>query len=155
MNTVKQFSMALITASALLTAQTGQGQTNNSNSDEFPELSKSYLKSGQFVRPDNVRRVELGTAFKSDTQEYQGMHKDQVRLELGNPHFNEGIGSNKSWNYVFNFHSGARAGNANSQDFVICQFRVDFNDQDRAERIQWKNPQCAMFTNPPLVKPIN
>jgi outer membrane protein assembly factor BamE (lipoprotein component of BamABCDE complex) len=154
MTTAKYFSMALVTACALMVPQLGYSQSGNSGSDEFPDMSKSYLKSGQFVRPDNVRRVELGTAFKSDTQEYQGMHKDQVRLELGNPHFSEGIGSNKTWNYVFNFYSGARAGNANSQEFVSCQFRVLFNDQDRAERVQWRNPQCALFTNPPVVRPL-
>lgn len=155
MKTAKQISMAWIAAGALLAAPGVWGQTNNTSSDEFPDMSKSYLKTGQFVRPDNVRRVELGTAFKSDTQEFPGMHKDQVRLELGNPHFDEGIGSNKTWNYVFNFHTGARAGNGNSQAFVSCQLKVVFNDQDRAERVLWKDPQCAMFTNPPVVKPLN
>jgi OOP family OmpA-OmpF porin len=150
----KPLAMACTVAMFGLFSQSVLAQ-NAAETDAFPDVAKSYLRVPHFIHPDNVRRVELGTAFKNASQAFDGMHKDQVRLELSHPHFDEGIGFNKVWNYVFNFYTGARTGDANSQLFESCQFRVVFNNQDRVERVEWKNPQCAAFTNPPIVKPLN
>ena len=61
---------------------------------QFPALSSSYLKTGDFIGTDHVRRIT------------PGLNKDQVRLELGNPHFSEGIFGVREWDYAFNFYTG-------------------------------------------------
>lgn len=105
---------------------------------QFPALEKSYLKTGAFTGPDHVRRVEQGAG----TDKQLGMHKDQVRLELGNPHFSEGIGNPKVWDYVFNFYGPS--GNT----YTTCQFQVHYNDDNRVSSTHWNQPQCAQQVNP-------
>jgi OOP family OmpA-OmpF porin len=105
----------------------------------FPELQGSYLKTGDFVGPDHVRRVR------------PGLGKDQVRLELGNPHFSEGIFGVSEWDYAFNFYTGK--GDA----YVTCQFKVKFKQaegQYRVDTTHWKDPDCALFVQPPEVVPV-
>ncbi|MBJ2160223.1 OmpA family protein [Variovorax sp. IB41] len=105
----------------------------------FPELQSSYLKTGDFVGPDHVRRVR------------PGLNKDQVRLELGNPHFSEGIFGVSAWDYAFNFYTGK------ADAYVTCQFKVKFKrdeGQYRVESTHWKDPDCALFAQPPEVVPV-
>jgi len=106
---------------------------------KFPELKDSYLKTGDFVGPDHVRRVR------------PGLNKDQVRLELGNPHFSEGIFGVSEWDYAFNFYTGK------GNDHVTCQMKVRFarvEGQYRVESTHWKNPDCALLVQPPEVVPV-
>jgi outer membrane protein OmpA-like peptidoglycan-associated protein len=106
---------------------------------KFPELKDSYLKTGDFVGPDHVRRVR------------PGLNKDQVRLELGNPHFSEGIFGVSEWDYAFNFYTGK------GNDHVTCQMKVRFarvEGQYRVESTHWRNPDCALLVQPPEVVPV-
>ncbi|PFH10049.1 outer membrane protein OmpA-like peptidoglycan-associated protein [Collimonas sp. PA-H2] len=107
------------------------GDTSEVN---FPALDSSYLKTGDFVGPDHVKRIT------------PGLHKDQVRLELGNPHFSEGIFNVREWDYVFNFYTGK------GNEYVTCQFKVKFDSNNRATSTHWKNPECEGYVNPPQVK---
>ncbi|WP_211473041.1 OmpA family protein [Collimonas humicola] len=100
----------------------------------FPALDSSYLKTGDFVGPDHVKRIT------------PGLSKDQVRLELGNPHFSEGIFNVREWDYVFNFYTGK------DSEYVTCQFKVKFDANNRATSTHWKNPDCEGYINPPQVK---
>ncbi|MDP9920986.1 outer membrane protein OmpA-like peptidoglycan-associated protein [Variovorax boronicumulans] len=102
----------------------------------FPDLSSTYLKTGDFIGPDHVRRIR------------PGMSKDQVRLELGNPHFNEGLFAVRDWDYAFNFHTGK------GDEFVTCQFKVKFDHADGGYRVMsthWKNTECALLLSPQKV----
>ncbi|WP_211474572.1 OmpA family protein [Collimonas humicola] len=100
----------------------------------FPALDSSYLKTGDFVGPDHVKRIT------------PGLSKDQVRLELGNPHFSEGIFNVREWDYVFNFYTGK------DSEYVTCQFKVKFDANNRATSIHWKDPECERYFNPLPVK---
>lgn len=102
----------------------------------FPELQSSYLKTGDFIGPDHVQRVG------------PGLSKDQVRLELGNPHFSEGIFGVSEWDYAFDFHTGK------GNEYVTCQWKVKFEraeGQYRVASTHWKNPDCALLVQPPEV----
>lgn len=102
----------------------------------FPDLSSTYLQTGGFIGPDHVRRIR------------PGLSKDQVRLELGNPHFNEGLFGVRDWDYAFNFHTGK------GDEFVTCQFKVKFDQADGRYRVastHWKNPDCALLVSPQKV----
>ena len=108
---------------------------------KFPELSSSYLKTGEFVGPDHVLRIK------------PGLNKDQVRLELGNPQFSEGLFGVKEWDYAFNFYTGK------GNEYVTCQFKVKFDSVDGDYRVastHWKGPDCASYLQPaaPAVLPV-
>lgn len=101
-----------------------------SDEPRFPSLDSSYLKTGDFIGPDHVKRL------------MPGLSKDQVRLELGNPHFNEGIFAVRDWDYAFNFYNGK------GDEFTTCQFKVRFNKDNRVVATYWKTPECEAFINP-------
>lgn len=99
----------------------------------FPALNSSYLKTGDFIAPDAVRRVR------------PGLTKDQVRVELGNPHFSEGIFNVREWDYAFNFYTGK------DNAFVTCHFNVKFNAVDGEDRVastHWKGATCEDYLKP-------
>jgi outer membrane protein OmpA-like peptidoglycan-associated protein len=106
----------------------------DSTAEAFPDPKSSYLKTGDFIGPDHVKRIE------------SGMKKDQVRLELGNPHFDEGILGEKTWNYLFNFYTG------NGNEYVTCQYRVKFDDDYRVKSSDWKDSQCEDYIDPPVIE---
>ena len=153
---MKNSSLIKCTLTAAAMAVLAGCATGSNQNDEFPALSRSYLKAGAFVNPANVRRVELGAVKltqanantnindKGDFKIAQGMHKDQVRLELSHPHFGEGM-SPKIWNYAFNFYT-AGAGQTSNGQYVTCQFQVRYNDDYRVESTRWNDPTCASLT---------
>jgi len=102
----------------------------------FPALNSSYLKTGDFVGPDHVRRVQ------------PGLTKDQVRLELGNPQYSEGLFGVKEWDYAFNFYTGKGG------EFVTCQFKAKFDSVDGVYRVastHWKPNGCESYLYPAVV----
>lgn len=121
---------------ALLLCSMSLGAVAQTASDEprFPALDSSYLKTGDFVGPDHVKRIT------------PGRNKDQVRLELGNPHFSEGIFSVREWDYAFNFYTGR------GNEFVTCQYKVRFNSDNQVVSTHWKDPQCEAYLNPVVAK---
>jgi OOP family OmpA-OmpF porin len=104
-----------------------------SNDVNFPSLDSSYLKTGSFVGPDHVRRIT------------PGLSKDQVRLELGNPQYSEGLFGVREWDYAFNFYTGK------GNEYITCQFKVKFDLVDnvyRAVSTHWKGVACESYLNP-------
>lgn len=101
----------------------------DSTEEAFPDIKSTYLKTGDFIGIDHVQRVT------------PGLTKDQVRLELGNPHFSEGIFGVKTWNYVFNFYK------ENSSDYITCQYKVKYDAANHVASTHWKDRQCEDLAN--------
>lgn len=118
--------------------------SNSTQQDEvsFPKLGSTYLKTGAFIEPSAFERIQ------------PGLDRDQVRLILGNPHFNEGLIPKNNWNYAFNFKVGQE-----SHEYITCQYQVQFakvevkpqpisHEQTVATRQSlmvaehWENPTC-------------
>ena len=78
----------------------------------FPKLSSTHLATGAFIEPAAFQRIQ------------PGMDRDQVRLVLGNPHFNEGLIAKSNWNYAFNFKTGQ------GNEYITCQYQVEFAKVD-------------------------
>ena len=104
--------------------------------EDFPAMDKAVWKQGSFPSLENLRQMRTG------------MGKDQVRQLLSWPHFSEGLGGVREWNYIFHFRTGTSA------DFVTCQYMVRFNDDVLSNGMYWKNPECALLVNPPEVRPV-
>jgi OOP family OmpA-OmpF porin len=85
---------AVVFACASFTATAQQAQPTASGEVNFPSLDSSYLKTESFVGPDHVRRIT------------PGLGKDQVRRELGNPQYSEGLFGVREWDYVSNCLAG-------------------------------------------------
>lgn len=101
---------------------------------EWPEVSESYLRVGEFVDPRDVARV------------ITGLPKREVRLLLNHPNFSEGLFAVREWDYLFNFLTGK------GEEYVTCQYKVLFDKNMRVSSTHWKDEQCAKFLNDKPVK---
>lgn len=115
------------------TAATG---TKNEEGIHFPDADRSYLSEGDFIDPVALQRIRVG------------MSRDQVRLNLGHPHFSEGIFRVPEWNYLFKFRTGVE------EEVVSCQYKVVFDD-GVVESYHWLTPQCALLVEEPVVEEID
>ena len=115
-------------AAALAFSSTAAFAQEAENTVKFPELKATYLKTGDFVNLENLKKIAAG------------LHKDQVRLLLGNPHFSEGIGNPRVWDYAFNFYTGQMGG-----DYVTCQYQVQYDKDYHINATYWKDKQCEGF----------
>ncbi|MDM0055384.1 OmpA family protein [Variovorax fucosicus] len=104
--------------------------------EDFPKLSTAKWEQGAFPSLEALRAMRTG------------MGKDQVRELLSWPHFTEGLGGVREWNYIFHFRTGK------GPEYVTCQYMVRFNKDVLTSGMYWKNPECAALVNPPEAKPI-
>jgi OOP family OmpA-OmpF porin len=99
----------------------------------FPEPSSAWAKGGIFPNVDNLRQVGAGVT------------KDQLHDLLGAPHFAEGIGAVREWDYLFQFRAvpGTRV--------TTCQYKVLFDKNSLARTFHWKPAGCAAFLDAPAM----
>ncbi|MGJ7494596.1 OmpA family protein [Variovorax sp. RT4R15] len=104
--------------------------------EDFPKLSTAKWEQGAFPSLEALRAMRTG------------MGKDQVRELLSWPHFSEGLGGVREWNYIFHFRTGK------GPEYVTCQYMVRFNKDVLTSGMYWKGQGCAMLVDPPQVKPV-
>jgi outer membrane protein OmpA-like peptidoglycan-associated protein len=79
-----------------------------------------------------------------------GVPKKQLYTILGVPHFGEGVGGNRYWDYLINIKDPANP----TAPAIACQLKVQWDTAQRTnaviERLYWKNPVVC----PPLPEPI-
>lgn len=137
MKTIKQVSKAVLLSTLLGVAGVACAQTTEVT---FPDISRTYLKTGDFVDLSHLNNVGIGQT------------RQQIMLLLGKPHFNEGIGSPDVFNYVFNFYTNNAAG-----QYVTCQYQVTFDKNHRSSGYYWKDRQCENYAKPaaaPVIAPV-
>ncbi|MGL4767984.1 MAG: OmpA family protein [Formosimonas sp.] len=120
--TVKALCVALTAAA---TVWTGLAKAESTAQNlHWPEPKSSYLRAGQFVDPDDVRRM------------ITNLPKREVRLLLNHPNFSEGLLGVHEWDYLFNFLTGR------GEEYITCQYKVLFNDKMRVSSMHWREKQC-------------
>jgi OOP family OmpA-OmpF porin len=122
--------MGLAAAATLLAGCAAPRHQADARGVAFPVADSSYLKNGAFIEPAQIALVR------------NGLSKDQARLQLGNPHFSEGLAGVSDWNYAFNFYTG------NGSDYVTCQYQVQFGDDKKVSATYWQTPECADLAAP-------
>ena len=106
--------------------------SNDGKIDEiiFPEIAKNtWMKEGTFPNLDNLRNVA------------PDMTKNQVYALLGHPHFSEGLGKVREWDYIFNFRQ------TDNKAIQTCQYKIIYNPNIRLQNTYWKPESCAQQLN--------
>jgi OOP family OmpA-OmpF porin len=132
--------MAAALGAAALLAGCGISSVSKGVTDEgtaadvvFPELSRASAKDGIFPNVNNLRQVGAGVT------------KAQLYDLLGAPHFAEGIGEVREWDYIFRFRDVPSTG------VTTCRYKVLFDKDMQARTFHWKPASCVVFLNAPLM----
>ena len=120
-------------------------------------VSRDIAKDGHsatelvWPAPDSVTPMHKGGTFPSLANLRQvraGLNKPQVSDLIGYPHFSEGLWGVREWNYVFNFRK------TNSDEVMVCQYKVLFDQDQLARSFYWKPESCAdVLTEPATSAP--
>lgn len=103
----------------------------------FPDVQKdAWLKEGTFPNTENLAKVK------------PNLSKDQLYALLGTPHFKEGFGKVREWDYIFNFERMDASGNES------CQFKIIFNDKMLLQETYWKPETCAHYAQHKKQEPV-
>jgi OOP family OmpA-OmpF porin len=130
----KQFKLGMLSAivSSLVLLQgcatSVSRLSEDGKSDEiiFPNIEKSaWIKEGVFPNIENLRNV------------VPDMTKDQLYSLLGHPHFSEGMGKVREWDYIFNFRKNG------STEVDTCQYKIIYTSSMRLQSTYWKPETCA------------
>ncbi len=121
------FSLLIVLCFTPAVQSQESAQVLPSSTIEFPEMEDSYL--------DHVLRYEINDISRLGL----GLHKDQIRYVLGNPHFSEGIFFVRHWNYIMDVQI------PDSAEYQRCQLQLVFDRYDFVQGIYWKQPECEVF----------
>ena len=89
----------------------------------FPLQSDAWFKEGTFPNLDNLRRIAPGVT------------KDQLYDLVGRPHFSEGLGAVREWDYIFHFRTPT--------GIKTCQYKAIFDKNMTAQSFYWMPDGCA------------
>ena len=96
-----------------------------------PNIQKSaWLIEGAFVNVNQLCTVAAGAG------------RNQLCHLLGRPHFMEGFGLVREWDYIFNLHAGK------GSEFVTCQYKMVFDKNALAQSFHWAPADCANQLTP-------
>jgi OmpA-OmpF porin, OOP family len=102
----------------------------------FPSPSGSWIPQGTFVNPGALRQVT------------PGLSKAQLYPLLGPPHFSNPWPFVRTWNYIFDFHTG------DGDAVVQCQYQIRFEGSPpRVKATYWKDAGCENYLYPPPPPP--
>lgn len=128
-------AVALLAGCGTSTVSKGVTDEGTATDIVFPEPSGASVKGGIFPNVDNLRQV--GT----------GLTKHQLYDLLGAPHFAEGIGEVREWDYIFQF----RAIPGTDTSVTTCQYKVLFDKAIQARTFHWKPASCVAFLHAPAL----
>ena len=106
--------------------------SSDGHNDEiiFPDIAKNtWMKEGTFPNIENLRLIA------------PDMTKDQVYALIGRPHFAEGIGKVREWDYLFNFRT--QAGVEINNETQKCQYKIIYTPNMRLQTTFWKPESCV------------
>lgn len=89
----------------------------------FPAQKDAWFKEGTFPNLDNLRRIAPGVT------------KDQLYDFVGRPHFSEGLGAVREWDYIFHFRTPT--------GIKTCQYKAIFDKNVVAQSFHWLPTDCA------------
>lgn len=89
----------------------------------FPAQKDAWFKEGTFPNLDNLRRIAPGVT------------KDQLYDLIGRPHFSEGLGAVREWDYIFHFRTPT--------GIKTCQYKAIFDKHVVAQSFHWLPTDCA------------
>ncbi|MGJ7491146.1 outer membrane protein assembly factor BamE [Variovorax sp. ZT4R33] len=96
----------------------------------FPPIQHATWPDGIFPDRTVLRELE------------PGVRKAQLLHWFGPPHFSEGIGAVREWDYIFHFYSGG--------GITTCQYKVLFDSRYVARRFHWRPDACGQWLSPAL-----
>ncbi len=140
---IKYFTLSILASSLMFLqgcATSVSRLSDDGKSDEiiFPNIQKSaWVKEGIFPNIDNLRNVA------------PDMTKDQLYALLGRPHFAEGIGKVREWDYIFNFRK------IGSTEVDTCQYKIIYTSSMRLRSTYWKPEACAEWLAQSEAQPQN
>ena len=120
----------VVAAAAFFAASASKAQTV-----KFPDPKSASLKEGTFIPVENLKLAGVG------------MTKDQMYALLGTPHFNEGVFSVTTWNYIFKFRQQAGV--------LDCQFQVEYTSTNPklVSATYWNSSECADMLKAKAIEP--
>ena len=114
------------------TSTVSKGVNDNGQAQEivFPQIDKaSAIKEGIFPNIENLRKIAPGVT------------KDDLYYLIDRPHFSERLGA-REWDYIFKFRETVGG------PVTICQYKVIFDKDKKAQTFAWLPADCARFVNP-------
>ena len=116
---------ALLALQACGTSTVSKGISDDGVASEvvFPAQKDAWLEQGTFPNLENLRRIAPGVT------------KDQLSDFVGRPHFSEGLGAVREWDYIFHFRTPT--------GIKTCQYKAIFDKNVVAQSFHWLPTDCA------------
>lgn len=136
----------LLAAGLSLSSAAVAGQPNpidrisNPSALEYPDvevrpeqMNPPFIRQGFVIEPERVRTIKPGVS------------EAEVRAALGDPLRGDGMPKGE-WDYEVKFKM------PQSQNFLICQYKVLFNADRLVRGTVWRRQQCKQYFEGELIK---